>query len=144
MAEMALSMKIFFFLLLSILTSSSVMARCVNLEPKIAYAYADAVVLVKLRAVKIQENVAHMETEVLQSWKSKATDDTNILIVFSGLEEEPYPFINLEGETHILYLTKSSGPPEGFWTSNCMGNWPQSHKQATRHIRWLNRHGKKM
>jgi len=139
-------MKRFFFLLLSLLVSLPAMARCVSPEPKSAYARADAVALVKLKAVKIEGGVARMETEVQKAWKAKVTDETNILIVFSTLEghPNPYPFINRVGETHLLYLTQSSGPPEGLWTGNCVGSWVQSHAQATRHIQWLRRHGRKM
>jgi len=139
-------MKRFFFLLLSLLVSSQAMARCVSPEPKSAYARADAVVLVKLKAVAIEGDVARMETEVRKVWKAKVTDDTNSLTVFSTLEghPNPYPFIDRVGEMHLLYLTRFSGPPEGFWTGNCVGSWVQSYAQATKHLQWLNRHGRKI
>jgi hypothetical protein len=152
--------KLFFFLLLSLLASSQVMAcRCVNPEPKAAYTSADAVVLVKISAVaRVQEDVVRMKTEVLQSWKLKVTGNTSILPVFSITVACSY--IGQEGETHLLYLKRSSsfpkdfwtgnsegfwtGNPEGFWvTANCMGNWSESSPQAAKHIRWLDRHGRK-
>ena len=134
------------------LASSQAMAcRCVNPGPKRAYANADTVVLAKIRAVtQVREDVARMEAEELQSWKSKVTEDTNVLTVFSMIVECPY--VGQEGEVHLLYLKMSSnlpeefrtGKPEGFWTDSCMGNLPESYPQTTKHIRWLNRHGRKM
>ena len=143
--------KFFFFLSLLLLASSQAMAcRCSDPGPKRAYARADAVVLVKIKAVEqVQEYVARMETEVLQSWKLEATGDTDILMVFS--ETTACPYIGQDGETHLLYLKKSSrlregfrtGKPEGFWTDSCMGNSPESYPRAAKHIQWLNRHGRK-
>ena len=131
-------------LVLSPLVSSQAMAcRCTNPGPKNAYARADAVVLVRIKAVEqVQEEVARMETEVIQSWKSKAAEETNTLAVFS--ETSACSYVGKEGETHLLYLNKYSGPPEGFWTGNCKGDLPESHPQAAKHIQWLNRHGRKM
>ncbi|MCL2589991.1 MAG: hypothetical protein FWD67_03695 [Betaproteobacteria bacterium] len=104
---------------------------------------ADAIVLAKIGAVaQAQEDVMQMEMEVLQSWKSKAAGDMNMLTVFSITVECPY--VGQEGEEHLLYLKRADGPPEGFWTDSCMGNSLGSHPQAAKHIRWLNRHGRKM
>jgi len=143
--------KFFSFLLLLLLASSQAMAcRCANPGPKRAYAGADAVVWVKIKAVEqVREDMARMETEVFQSWKSKVTEDMDILTVFS--ETVVCPYVGQEGETHLLYLKRSSslseefraGKPEGFWTNNCMGNWSESYPQATKHIQWLNRYGRK-
>jgi hypothetical protein len=136
--------KIFFFLLLSLLASSQAMAcRCTDPGPKNAYARADAVALVKIGAVEqFREDVTRMEVEVLQSWKLKAVEGSNTLPVFSMTSVCPY--IGQEGEAHLLYLKKLDGPPEGFWTDRCMGNSPELHARAAKHIRWLNRHGRKM
>ena len=139
-----------FFLLLPLFASSQAMAcRCANPEPKSAYARADAVVLVKVKTVvQVQEGVEHVETEVFQSWKTKVTGDENILAVFLNTNVCPYPHAVQEGGVHLLYLKKlsasSEGFPEGFWTGNCVGSWPESHPQAAKHIQWLNRHGKKI
>ncbi|MCL1824838.1 MAG: hypothetical protein FWG26_02675 [Betaproteobacteria bacterium] len=141
--------RFFFFLLMLLLASSQAMAcRCQNPEPESAYTRADAVVLVKIREVtQVQENVERMETEVLQSWKLKVTEDSDTLVVFSRANECPY--VGQKGETHLLYLYLEKfsdlpeGFPEGFWTGNCVGNWPESYPQAIRHIQWLNRYGKR-
>lgn len=131
-----------FFLISFLMLSSQVMARCQNPEPGKAYPRADAVVLVRIISVEnLPENVASMNVEVLQSWKSKVTDNTKTLSIFSGTMDCSY--VGKEGETHLLYLNKRKGPPEGFWTGNCMGNWPESYPQAAKHIKWLNRYGRK-
>ncbi|MDR2207936.1 MAG: hypothetical protein LBE22_03040 [Azoarcus sp.] len=137
-------MKKIFFLLLSLLVSSQVMAcRCTDPGPRNAYARADAVVLAKIGVVaQVQEDVTHMEAEVLQSWKLKTTADSNILSVYSMVSVCPY--VGQEGETHLLYLKRSDDPMEGFWTDRCMGNSIELHAQAAKHVRWLNRHGRKM
>jgi len=135
--------RFFFFLLLSLLVSSQAVAcRCSNPGPRRAYASADAVVWVKIKAVEqVQEEVARMETEVLQSWKSKVTEGSNVLAVFSMTSECPY--VGQEGETHLLYLKRFNDPLEGLWTDSCMGNLPESEPRAAKHIQWLNRHGRK-
>jgi len=135
--------RFFFFPLLLLLASSQAMAcRCINPDPTRAFIRADAVVLARIKAVtQVREYVARMETEVLQSWNLNVTGDTNILMVFS--ETAACPYVGQEGETHLLYLNKSNGPPEGFWTGKCKGNRLESHAQAIEHIQWLNRHGRK-